>query len=76
MLRERYQPTAPMPTFSTHPSASTSSRPSRGLLARVYEIARAEARGAQVRRGLPFSGMFCSDEHLTAQNAQASAPRA
>ena len=62
-----------MRAFSTPSSTALPTPATRGLLARVYELARAEAAAADARRGLPFSGMFCSDEHLA---ATAPRPRA
>lgn len=65
-----------MPDLSHTSSTALTARPARGLFARVYEIARTEARDAGARRGLPFSGMFCSDDYLPTQNTQAPGPRA
>ena len=73
MLRERYQPDTAMRSFSTPSSTALPTSATRGLLARVYDMARAEAAAAEARRGLPFSGMFCSKEHLA---ATAPRPRA
>ena len=65
-----------MRDYSAPSSTSMTTPATRGLLARVYEMARAEAAAAEARRGLPFSGMFCSEEHLAQTAAQPSAPRA
>ncbi len=73
MLRERYQPDTAMRSFSPPSSTALPTSAPRGLLARVYALARAEVATADARRGLPFSGMFCSDEHLA---AAAPRPRA
>lgn len=62
-----------MRAFSTPTSTALPTPATRGLLARVYAMARAEAAAAEARRGLPFSGLFCSEEHLA---ARPSAPRA